>query len=339
MTGFILSQSLLVEAPGSTGFFDPHLPTNSISILLLYSTTSVLSLFILLCPPPFTLHLPSRLSASTSALPCSVISPEIRERKAKGYCLNQPVHLSFSSHSFFVIMCCKACFGRWSMMLFSIAFAGGVLMSTLSPMWIETIKEDPAFADTDVTSLTTLEYQFGPFYSRNRTCDPRNGCDDWNQHGVSTEDCNWVVNETSLALEDNSMDQKLCRHNTTWRVFAMFCIFIVIITGGLIFVACCIQGFTCGCCGGSINVIVSILCWIEVLFSILAWSFAISTVVLLRDLDDTDSADFLWGFWIFLLSGTILGGVCAVLSDWAAEGSILKCALNCFKCVVCCGKR
>ena len=240
-------------------------------------------------------------------------------------------------------MGCKECLGRWGLPIFTILFCTGVLLSTSSPEWIKTTK-DPAF-DSGGVSVVTFEYDFGPFYSRNRTCDPRNGCRDWNYNEVSQEDCDWVVNDINYdnaasleLLQDNSTSAKLCRQNTTWRAMAMICWIIVIVAGVLVLLACCIQGLTCGCCGGSVDFIVMILYSVEVACSIVAWSFTISTVYLLRDLEDTESAEFGWGFQLFIISGTILGLVCMTLSDWASEGSILKCLSDCCKCLVCCKK-
>jgi hypothetical protein len=111
-----------------------------------------------------------------------------------------------------------------------------------------------------------------------------------------------------------------------------------------------------------------VLCWIEVILSVVCWSFAISVVTMIRDesldsllydefenlasiknvtsaeslITDVTQGNFLWGFWLFLISGTICGGLCAIFAQWAAEGSLLNCVCDAvtglLRCILCCGK-
>lgn len=115
---------------------------------------------------------------------------------------------------------------------------------------------------------------------------------------------------------------------------------------------------TCGCCGGSFDMIASIAYWIEVALSIVAWSFAISVVTIVRDEAFTDviageaenigsisgveeitDGNFLYGFWLFIFCGTFVGSLCAIFAGWAAEGSCLGCFVDAVACLFCCKKK
>ena len=141
----------------------------------------------------------------------------------------------------------------------------------------------------------------------------------------------------------------------------MLCLFIVIGTAIMVGVAFCTQCVTCGCCGGSIDMIAMICYWVEVALSIVTWSFCISVVTIIRDQEFTDilteeaqnlaqveevmditEGHFLWGFWVFIFSGTVMGAVCATFADWAADGSCLRMIKNLItgvvSCLCCCKK-
>lgn len=235
-------------------------------------------------------------------------------------------------------MGCKECLGRYGVVLFGLMFSFGVLTTVASPSWISIIKNDLGDASK------TLEINIGPFYSQNRTCTSGTSCSDWIQAPIDAQDCDWEIDTTNIrdtgeVMGDTSMSGKLCRHNTTWRVMAMICGYIVVINGILILLAFFTQCLTCGCCGGSFDYIAIFFYWIEVCCSIVAWSFTISTVYLYRDESDTQSSEYLWGFYLFILSGTICGAICAGLAGWAAEGSFLKCIGDTIKCIICCGRK
>lgn len=222
-----------------------------------------------------------------------------------------------------------SCIGRYGLMITSVLFVSGVIISTSSPNWIATIVDNPA------TGIT-LETEYGPFYSRNRTC-PTAGseddCTDWEQHGIKKEDCD-AFTTISLAetggLTELEAKEDICRQNTAWRALAELCFFIVVGTAILVAAATFTQCLTCGCCGGSFDQLAMVLCYIEVILSIACWSIVISVVTMIRGEDfqtivveeyetlsqisnvtDIESAlnnvsqgNFLWGFWLFMISGT-----------------------------------
>lgn len=244
--------------------------------------------------------------------------------------------------------------GRYGLLVCSVVFCIGMLVSTLTPSWISSEIENPT------TGSTTI-IEFGPFYSRSRDCTPlsldANGevteeeCTDWVGDEIDNDDCH--------AFSDSEeIKEKICKQHNTWRYLAMLCMLIVLVTSILVAAATCTQCVTCGCCGGSFDMIASIAFWVEVLLSIVAWSFCVSVVTILRgeaftDLlveeaeniggiqEVTDIADgnFLWGFWIFILSGTIIGALCATFAGWAAEGSFLNCLVDAVACLFCCKKK
>jgi hypothetical protein len=243
----------------------------------------------------------------------------------------------------------KECLGRYGLMVTAVAFSLGVVISTVSPSWISQSMQEP-------TTGQYMVVEFGPFYSRNRTCtsaDDESTCAPWGQSGINSEDCEYF----KMAVSDPDTQDKLCTQNEAWRILAMFCNFIVVGTAILVGLATFTQCLTCGCCGGSFDVIAMIAYWIEVLLSIVAWSLCISVVSILRgedvqdivwgevqNIQDMQSAqnivdgNFLWAFWLFLFSGTVMGALCAVFADWASDGSLLKCLGNCVACLLCCKK-
>jgi hypothetical protein len=245
----------------------------------------------------------------------------------------------------------KECLGRYGLMVTAVLFSLGVVISTVSPSWIsQSLQNYP-------TTGQSMVVEFGPFYSRNRTCtsaDDESTCAPWGPSGINADDCNYF----KLAVSDPDTQDKLCTQNNAWRVMAMFCNFIVVGTAILVGVATFTQCLTCGCCGGSFDVIAMIAYWIEVVLSIIAWGLCISVVTILRgedvqdivleefqniqnaqDIEDFEvGSGFLWGFWLFIFSGTFMGALSAIFADWASEGSLLKCLGNCVLCLLCCKK-
>jgi len=252
--------------------------------------------------------------------------------------------------------------GRYGLIVTSIIFVGGVLISTSSPSWVET-------HTTLGGGTTVLETQFGPFFSRNRTCmttasgqvaNETSDCNDWTTGGIEADDCQMFVGTDAQYTPE--VEDKLCQQFTAWRVLAEMCVLIVVGTGIFVAVATLTQCITCGCCGGSFQLIAMWLCWLEVILSIAAWSLVISTVSMMRNEDiltvlqeegnavyDATAAAissenamameavytegyFLWGFWLFMVCGTVFGIFSAILADWASDGSLLKCVSN----ILCC---
>jgi hypothetical protein len=245
-------------------------------------------------------------------------------------------------------MGCKSFLGRYGLLVFSIVFCIGMLISTVSPSWVST--------DIHYSTRLRTVTEFGPFYSRSRDCtvvgldedfEPIEECTDWVDNEIDNDDC-------KAFSDDEDLIEKVCRQHNTWRVLAILCMLIVGVTSILVAVATCTQCFTCGCCGGSFDWFASIAYWIEVGLSIVAWSFTISTVTTLRgesfqglleaeaenieEVDDVLEGNFLWGFWLFIFSGTFVGSLCAIFAGWAAEGSLASCFTNCVACVFCCKK-
>lgn len=239
-------------------------------------------------------------------------------------------------------MGCKECLGRYGLLACSIIFCIGMIVSTSTPQWISTeIKQS-------TKSRTVTE--FGPFYSRSQDCvvvnldsnfEPIEECTKWEQTEIGEDDCGTFLSGN----QDQDLADKICRQHNTWRYIAMCCMFIVVVTSVLVAVATFTQCLTCGCCGGSFDYLASIAYWIEVGLSIVAWSFAISVVMLIRgetfqglveseaeeieELEDIAKGSFLWGFWLFAFTGTIVGMFCATFASWAADGSILSCLTCC----------
>lgn len=274
-------------------------------------------------------------------------------------------------------MGCTDCVGRYGLMVFSVLFVLGVMVSTTSPSWISTTVANPLTG-------TTLITEYGPFNTRDRNCTTGStdevDCTEWETRPIDKEDCTAFtdipIGETGNQTEIE-IKEEICRQNTTWRALAEICVLIVMGTAILVALATTTQCITCGCCGGSFDQLAMVLCWIEVILSIVCWSFAISVVTMIRGVDattlfwdevdtfshidfaeftnitgvtsaeaavgdavtDITSGNFLWGFWLFMISGTVCGALCATFAGWAAEGSLLKCVCSAiigfFKCIFC----
>jgi len=217
--------------------------------------------------------------------------------------------------------CCspKECAGKWGIIFFATAFTCGVIASVAGAGWISTSYK------LDDGSGSITQQQLGPFYSQVRVCDNSDPpvCPDWTSVEISMDDCNLIPKE-------DGNTSKFCNNLNTWRVCTILCSIITFITACLVLAGFLCTCVTCGCCGGSFDQIAVLGYWIEVLVSIIAWSFAISVMYILRGFEGVDS-NLSWGFWLFVASGTIFGGICATLADWAAESSILKRLCCCLK--------
>lgn len=89
-------------------------------------------------------------------------------------------------------------------------------------------------------------------------------CTSWESKSLDLSDCESVT---------GSGEKKICNHLATWRVTGMLCLILVLIGGGLVCAASCCQLVTCGCCGNSLTCISNVLFWLEVVLSIVTWSF------------------------------------------------------------------
>lgn len=145
-----------------------------------------------------------------------------------------------------------SCIGRYGLMVTSVLFVGGVIISTTSPSWIATVVDNPA-------TLSSLETEYGPFYSRSRTCGTAFGqesCTDWEQSPLAKEDCSDFATISIAEVEGMTQleaKEEVCRKNTAWRALAEICSLIVTGTAILVALATTTQCITCGCCGGSFD--------------------------------------------------------------------------------------
>ena len=176
--------------------------------------------------------------------------------------------------------------------------------------------------------------QFGPFYGMSRTCVRRDGgassCSSWETTAIDLSDCEKVDDPSS------SIDlEKLCNQMNTWRSLGIACLCLVLIGGMLVFAASCCQIVTCGCCGNSLTCVSNVLFWIEVILSIVCWSFAISSLHIIKDAPSVTESGYEWGFWVFIATGTVVGALAAWMADWAAEDSCLRGVWHCITCRSC----
>lgn len=214
-------------------------------------------------------------------------------------------------------MGCKEGIGKFLVWIFTAFFAAGVIASCCAPQWI-------GLSSTPDSSspLETINVQYGPFYSQVQACSD-GVCQGWDKQTISLTDC-----ET---ISDGSKNT-LCTHLNTWRTMASICLALVVVGGCLVLAACCCQAFTCGCCGGSLDCIANVLFWIEVILSIVGWSFTIASVQVIKDAPNVNSVGYLWGFWVFIFAGTVGGALAAVTADWAAEDSVMRTIFRCLTC-------
>jgi len=227
--------------------------------------------------------------------------------------------------------CCdmKQGTGKCMVFFFTVIFALGVTISTLSPNWIGFHAEDKT------REGVTIQIEYGPFYGQSRHCtsilDAVSGntittCTGWESKEVNLDDCDKI---------GDSSEEKLCNHLATWRVMGVFCLLLTLGGAGLVLAASCCQCLTCGCCGNSLTCISNVLFWAEVLLSIVTWSFTISSYRLIKGAATVSSTEYQWGFWLFIASGTILGAIAAWMADWAAEDSALRGIWQCLTCHSC----
>ena len=79
----------------------------------------------------------------------------------------------------------------------------------------------------------------------------------------------------------------------------------------------------------------NVLFWMEVILSIVAWSFAIVSLREIKTSPAVTDSGYQWGFWLFIASGTVLGAIAAWMADWAAEDSCLRGVWHCVTCRGC----
>uniref|UniRef100_A0A7R9W1U4 Uncharacterized protein n=1 Tax=Pseudictyota dubia TaxID=2749911 RepID=A0A7R9W1U4_9STRA len=129
----------------------------------------------------------------------------------------------------------------------------------------------------------------------------------------------------------------LSLQTNTWRITAIICFIAQFVTAALVCMGACCQAFTCGCCGASLDLLAMIIYWIEVILSIVAWSFAIVANNMVNNANvEGVGGGYEWAFWLFIVTGTILGAICAMLTSWASDDSIIR---KCFRCVFCCCRK
>ena len=78
------------------------------------------------------------------------------------------------------------------------------------------------------------------------------------------------------------------------------------------------------------------LFWVEVILSIVVWSFAISSLSLIKSSPSVSSSGYQWGFWLFIATGTVVGALAAWMADWAAEDSFAREFWHCIKAILLC---
>ena len=161
------------------------------------------------------------------------------------------------------------------------------------------------------------------YYFIYSTCDETlSTCGSWESKSIDLSDCE--------SIQDGA-EEKLCNHLNTWRITGILSLIAVLIGGGLVFAASCCQMVTCGCCGLS-----NVLFWIEVILSIVTWAFTISSLNLVKDgANMVSDSGYQWGFWLYILCGTIIGALSAWMADWASEDSCLRGVWYCILCKHC----
>mmetsp|Transcript_13917 Transcript_13917/g.23175 ORF Transcript_13917/g.23175 Transcript_13917/m.23175 type:complete len:239 (-) Transcript_13917:1470-2186(-) len=227
--------------------------------------------------------------------------------------------------------CCslKRGSGKCLVFFFTIAFAIGVVVACSAPSWISFAASLP-----DADAGQTLEIHWGPFYGQSRVCSEVTGseeddCTKWKMKTIDLSDCEAIPETT----ESDDVDlAKLCTRLTSWRSLAVVCLILVVIGGCFVFAGSCCQALTCACCGNSMDAVANVLFWFEVVLSIAAWSLCINSLSLIRNSPSVTETSYEWAFWVFVVFGTIIGGVAATMADWAAEGSCLRWFFRCITC-------
>ena len=158
-------------------------------------------------------------------------------------------------------------------------------------------------------------------------------CGKWVLKSVDLSDCEAVQGSNSIPDDDL---KTLCNKISTWRSTGIICLILMLVGGGLVFAASCCQMVTCGCCGNSLTCIANVLFGIEVILSIVTWSFAISSLRFIKSGPSVTSTEYQWGFWLFLVSGTIAGALATWMADWAAEDSCLRGIWQCITPIITC---
>mmetsp|Transcript_12317 Transcript_12317/g.28067 ORF Transcript_12317/g.28067 Transcript_12317/m.28067 type:complete len:232 (-) Transcript_12317:91-786(-) len=210
------------------------------------------------------------------------------------------------------------CCSKWGVFVFTVLFGLGVIISTTAPNWIGFHAND-----RDDQSLSH-EVNYGPFYGRSREC--RDGtCGRWTFRAINPQDCTEVQSDL----------ESLCKQMDTFRGAGITCLTLTMIGGALVLAATCCQVLTCGCCGNSLTCVSNVLFGLETMLSVVAWSFAIATQQTIKSGPNVTESFYQWGFWLFLASGTILGGFTTMLADWAADDSCFRAIWHIILCKRC----
>eukprot|EP00566_Odontella_aurita_P023317 CAMPEP_0113565964 /NCGR_PEP_ID=MMETSP0015_2-20120614/22463_1 /TAXON_ID=2838 /ORGANISM="Odontella" /LENGTH=205 /DNA_ID=CAMNT_0000468207 /DNA_START=159 /DNA_END=773 /DNA_ORIENTATION=- /assembly_acc=CAM_ASM_000160 len=198
--------------------------------------------------------------------------------------------------------------GKCCILAFSLAFSLGFWISIFSPSWLTLAYRD---SSGGVVDGGYVESRLGPFYGQTRTCTSEGVCFGWQAAVIDISDCDAVKANSGELLGD------YCLMTNTWRGLAICCFVIQFFAALLICLGVTCQAFTCGGCGASFDLIAMLLFWIEVFVSIVAWSFGIVSVNMVNNSEiEGVSSGYEWGFWLFIATGTILGAICAWLTDW-----------------------
>eukprot|EP00567_Pseudictyota_dubia_P014232 CAMPEP_0197439440 /NCGR_PEP_ID=MMETSP1175-20131217/6189_1 /TAXON_ID=1003142 /ORGANISM="Triceratium dubium, Strain CCMP147" /LENGTH=227 /DNA_ID=CAMNT_0042969357 /DNA_START=161 /DNA_END=844 /DNA_ORIENTATION=- len=217
--------------------------------------------------------------------------------------------------------------GKVCIILFSIVYSLGFWVSVFSPSWLSLTYSDP----NSNNAGGYIESRLGPFYGQTQACTANGVCTGWRAAAIDTSDCDRVEQEAGAGVGD------YCRKTNTWRITAIICFIAQFVTAALVCMGACCQAFTCGCCGASLDLLAMIIYWIEVILSIVAWSFAIVANNMVNNANvEGVGGGYEWAFWLFIVTGTILGAICAMLTSWASDDSIIR---KCFRCVFCCCRK
>lgn len=212
------------------------------------------------------------------------------------------------------------CLAKWGSLACSIAFIAGVFSSVVAPDWI-LLRSAPDPNQNNVY----IEAEIGPFYSQGRSCVNyfnTTMCSDYMTKALATNDCQ------NYDFGGSNAPHKLCDQLNIWRFLAWICLVLVVFNGLCVFGGGIIEFITCGCLGGSLDFIAMVISGLEVVTSIVAWSFAISSMYLFRGFLTDAKVELGWGFGLFVGCGTLLGVLSASLLEVASEDSRLAKLFN-----------
>jgi len=175
------------------------------------------------------------------------------------------------------------------------AFSFGVILSVLSPSWM-------------AVTTSTIETHVGPLFAKTRTCEG-SSCSNWYITSMQSTSCSGFE---TLELDITA----LCTKVVSWRLLSISSLFFVITTDAIIFVTIISSH--------PLYLYVMASASIGFLATIGAFISTISSVVSFRELVpiETAIAGFSHGFWIFVVSGAVLGCACiCIFYLWSSEAN------------------